>query len=371
MERSVESYGLDLHCTMILEEYRENLPMFEEMRQVLQDKLDAALTANHMPVMSVIARIKTEESLAGKLIRKGQKYKTLSDITDILGLRIVTFFSDDVDKISSLVGALFQIDWNNSIDKRKTHGVDHFGYMSLHYICTLPPSMYVSDRYPQINDIRFEIQMCSTLQHVWTILEHDTGYKSEVEIPFEQLRSMNRLAGVLELIDDEFCRLRSDMTEYRRSVETLVASGRFDDVELNGDTYDRYLNARPFDALNKRIAAVNRAEIQEVSLLPYLKVLKGLGCRTLGDVERFIHDNSEDAYQLAVAAIGQTDLDIIASSLALQDLVIVHLLKMGKGVAGLEKFFNAFFGENAHNHDRAVRLMEKASRLPFMQTVQN
>lgn len=41
--------------------------------------------------------------MAGKLELKGDKYKDLSDITDILGTRVVCFFEDDVEHIADFL----------------------------------------------------------------------------------------------------------------------------------------------------------------------------------------------------------------------------------------------------------------------------
>ena len=268
---------MDLHSQIILDEYREALPVFGRMQTEVQAKLRDALDRNGIIVTTIETRIKTEESLAGKLALKGAKYTSLSDITDILGGRIVTFYTDDVDRIAAIAEQLFDIDWDNSVDKRKLHQIDSFGYNSLHYICRLPGY-----------DYRFELQLRTTLQHAWASINHDTGYKSGVEIPREYIRRINRLAGLLEMADDEFSRIRIEINDYRRRVTQLVQNGKLDDVLLDGDTFRSYLQARPLDALNKRIAAINQAEIQEAPLIRYLRVLKALGCKTLGDVSRLI-----------------------------------------------------------------------------------
>ena len=119
---------MDLHSQIILDEYREALPVFERMQTEVQAKLRDALDRNGIIVTTIETRIKTEESLAGKLALKGAKYTSLSDITDILGGRIVTFYTDDVDRIAAIAEQLFDIDWDNSVDKRKLHQIDSFGY---------------------------------------------------------------------------------------------------------------------------------------------------------------------------------------------------------------------------------------------------
>ena len=347
--------NLDAHCQTILQEYRDNLPKFEKAASEAFDKLKKTIADAGIPVAATEYRIKTEDSLAGKLELKGSKYKTLSDITDIIGIRVITFYIDDVDKVSSVIDRLFDIDWANTIDKRKLHEIDSFGYMSLHYVCSLGGFPY-----------RFEIQIRTVLQHAWANISHDTGYKSGVEVPKEYLRNLNRLAGMLELVDEQFSRIRSELADYRRRVKALVASGNLDDVPLDGDSYRSYLDLRPFDALNKRIAAVNQAEIQEVSLMPYLEIFKWLGLQTLGDISRLIQDYFDGAYQIACYQIGLTDLDIISSSLGPQDLCIAYIMKKGGGKAGIRHMLDSLSGPSQSNEMMAGMMARQAAELPFM-----
>lgn len=366
MADSLDKYGLDLHCTMILEEYRDMLPSFEIVRDIVYNRLKESIEGNGIYLNAIETRIKTEKSLAGKLELKGGKYTSLEDITDIVGVRVITFYVDEVDKISALVDRLFDVDWANSVDKRKMHELDSFGYNSLHYICRIPKSVYYDPAHPEINTIRVEIQMRTALQHVWATMNHDTGYKSGVEVPKEYLRNLNRLAGMLELADEQFSLIRTNINDYRRQVQSLVASGRFDDVPLNGDSFKSYLRLKPFDKLVKRIAAINQAEIHESSILPYLTVLSHFNFQTLGDVDRMIKENSEDAYQLAIYQLGNTDIDIISSTVAIQDLCVVVILKKKGGAGGLKRMFDLLGGSSEYNEARAERTLEAAKQLPFM-----
>ena len=346
---------LDPHCLAILQEYRDILPAFNETASKVHELLKKTFDDAGLLVAALEYRVKTESSLAGKLELKGAKYKTLADITDIIGLRVITFYIDDVDKVASAVERLFDVDWDNSVDKRKLHEIDSFGYLSLHYICSLKGFPY-----------RFEIQMRTVLQHAWANMNHDTGYKSGVEVPKAYLRNLSRLAGMLELVDEQFSLIRSELTDYRRRVQALVASGNLDEVPLDGDTFRSYLGLEPFAQLNRKIAAVNQAEIQDVSLMPYLAVFKEIGCNTLGDVDKLVKTYSDGAYQIACYQIGLTDLDIIASSLGPQDLCIAYILKMGFGKAGIRRLFDALNGESDSNEALAEFLVEQANDLPFM-----
>lgn len=358
---------LDAHGQQIMQQYYHLLPVFEQMAHEIPSRIRQFLSEAGILVAGLECRVKTESSLAGKLELKGAKYQSLFDLTDILGLRVITFYIDDVDKVASLLERLFEIDWENSVDKRKAHEIDSFGYLSLHYICRIPESAFASPEHPELNQIRFEVQMRTLLQHAWANMNHDTGYKSGVEVPREYVRSMSRLAGLLELADEQFSHIRTEINNYRRQVQGLVASGKLEEVDLNADTFRSYLELRPFDKLNRRIAAVNQAEIQEVSLMNYLPVFKGIGCQTLGDVAGILKTYSEAAYQIACYQIGLTDLDIISSSLGPQDLCIGYVLKNGGGVAGLKKIFDLINGPSAGGNEMMATLMlEQSKDLPFM-----
>ncbi len=346
---------LDPHCEAILQEYREALPQCKAVAKEVYNTLKSTFEQAGLLVAAIEYRVKTENSLAGKLELKGGKYKSLADITDIIGLRVITFYTDDVDKVASAVERLFTVDWDNSVDKRKIHEIDSFGYLSLHYICSKEGFPY-----------RFEIQMRTVLQHAWANMNHDTGYKSGVEVPKVYLRNLSRLAGMLELVDEQFSLIRSELTDYRRRVHALVASGNLDDAPLDGDTFRSFLDLKPFDALNRRIASVNQAEIQEVPLMPFLSVFKMLECKTLGDVSKMIRDYSEGAYQIACYQIGLTDLDIISSSLGPQDVCIACILKRGGGRAGIRNMFDQLNGPSESNEMMADFLTQQAQDLPFM-----
>ena len=357
---------LDPHAQELLAQYHTLLPIYTKMEEVIPERLKAIFADAGIIVCALEHRVKTEGSLAGKLKLKGGKYKDIFDITDLVGIRVITFYIDDVDKVASIVERLFDVDWENSIDKRKAHEIDSFGYLSLHYICRIPESVYSDPEYPELNRIRFEVQMRTVLQHAWANMNHDTGYKSGVEIPKVYLRNLSRLAGMLELVDDEFSRIRRELSDYRRNVQKLVASGNLEEVQLDGDSFKSYLQIGPFDRLSERIASINQAEIQPMDLSNFLPLFKAMGFKTLGDIARLVKDYSEAAYQIACFQMGVTDLDILSSSVAPQNLCTAYILKNGGGRAGLKLMLDALNGPSEGNGSIADYLLEQSKDLPFM-----
>lgn len=354
--------SLDPRSQMIVGEYRLRVEDYDILKDVVTDMLNKCCRDNEIVVTAVSARVKTESSLIEKLRRKGFKYTSISDITDVVGARVILFYTDEVDKVSAFVEQIFEVDWDNSVDKRKLMKTDSFGYSSLHYVCRIPRKLYNDPSHPLVNEIRFEIQMRTNLQHAWASIHHDLGYKPGFEIPERYNRAFFRLAGMLELVDEEFGRIRHEITNYRRKVEQLVADGNFDKVELNTDTFLSYMAIDPFSALNDQIACINQAEILQVSPIYFLEPLEWLGFKTLGDIERMRVEYGEAAYQLALHKLSGTDLDIISSTLGLQNLCLCHIADHDDAVETMSEFLEKING----SPESAQSTYENIISLPCM-----
>ena len=338
---------MDEHVKSLLEEFKQNEETFVKVKEFVVGYLKNLICVeNKIFVAGIEARVKQVESLQGKLILKGHKYNSIKDITDLFGARIITFYSDEVDFIASLIEKNFIIDYENSIDKRKIYDVDRFGYMSLHYICQVPKELYYDEKYPNLNEFKFEIQMRTTLQHVWATIFHDTGYKSDVEVPKEYIRRLARLEGMLEVADDEFLNIRNQINSYRTKIRSLVSKGEFKDISLNIDSYKNYLALNPYDSLITKIAGITNAEVEYVSFLRYYEIFVSLGIKMLSEVEQMRIKNSDDAYKLSLIQLGGTDIDIISSSIAIQNLLIIHVLKEGGDKNELKELLVAINGRN-------------------------
>ena len=343
---------LSPHCQLLLQEFRDKRQELLQLDNHVFELISQTLKQQGLELNSIEHRIKTVESLAGKLERKGEKYHQLSDITDLIGLRIVTFYTDDVDKVAAIISQLFDIDWANSVDKRKLHDLNSFGYNSLHYICNLHGGSFP-----------FEIQIRTALQHTWSAIEHDIGYKGAVKLPPQYRRQFSRLAGMLELADDEFSRLRTTMTEYRRQIQALVKSGNLSEVALSTDSFRSYLELRPFDRLNQRIAAVNQAELFPASLMPFLPILESFGMESLGQVQAMVDELSDAAYQLALSQLAITDLDILSEMVGLQNLCLVYSLKNGGTRDDIKYIYDTLYGANESNLHLADAIIRQYSAI--------
>ena len=347
---------MNLKSRLILEDYKKQREDFVKLGDVAHSILCDITKELGLTVLAVEHRVKEEKSLAGKLERKGDGYNTLEDITDILGCRIVCFLSDEIDKIGKLVEERFVIDWENSSDKRALIKEDTFGYLSLHYICSLP----FGDKWPnEICGKKFEIQIRTILQHAWSAIHHDIGYKSDFGVPRDIRRQFARLAGLLELADDEFVRARDNMVSYTEDIRKRIITDDADEVLINMISLNEYvLHNAKMQNLIKQIADISGAEIKEIDPESYIPQLAYLGIKKLGDIEKMITDNYDLAMQMANKALSMANLDIVSSTVALRFLCRAELINKNYEFDRVVEFLNLSL-KSKEKAERQAKLLFK------------
>ena len=206
----------------ILQQYETNFPLYSSFTEKLEKLVNDILNENGLRVHSVTSRVKKRNSLKKKI--ESDKYSDISNITDICGLRIITFYSDDVDNVAKIISSELEVDKDHSVDKRELMDPDRFGYLSLHFVVKLSSSRLQLTEYRRFGDCQAEIQIRSILQHAWAEIEHDLGYKRKSAVPKQTQRRFSRLAGLFEIGDSEFISIRNSLREYEKSVPEEIKS---------------------------------------------------------------------------------------------------------------------------------------------------
>jgi ppGpp synthetase/RelA/SpoT-type nucleotidyltranferase len=277
----------------LLAEYDALLPLLGMRGDAIVGQLRELLARDPtLKVHSVAWRSKGRESLARKLARPDRNYTDLWSLTDLVGVRVITYFADAVDRVGELVESNLPVDFRHSTDKRR-HETTDFGYRSLHYVCRLGA--------PLPERACFEVQVRTVLEHAWAEIEHDLGYKTTEEIPLAVRRRLNRLAGLLELADQEFGAIRSDLETYARALpERIEAAGA--SVPLDGFSLAALLECAEVQTLDAAISSILQKELGEEPFFPdyLLKMLVASGVRTTEDARRGVRD-----HERAIAAMVQ------------------------------------------------------------------
>ncbi|MGN0777528.1 MAG: GTP pyrophosphokinase family protein [Aristaeellaceae bacterium] len=345
----------------ILEQFRKERVHYVALGELVHTMLTELVTNDNIKMLGIEYRVKQESSLAGKLARKGDKYLSLDDLTDILGARMICFYADDVDKIGQLLEKNFVIDWENCVDKRALMDANRFGYLSLHYICSLP----TGKGYPQeLCGKRFEIQIRTVLQHAWSLIDHDLNYKSALGIPRDMVRAFARLAGLLELADEEFMRMRDGIQDYTQTVCRKIAQDCANDVDIDLISLQAYVSHNPqMQTLTAELAAICGSAVEPVSPEGYIAQLRWLGKKTLGDLQAMLADNHDLALALAKQALSGTGLDILSSNIGLRFLCRAELLNKGYTPEQMTAFFKLTTNNDTRAQRQAASLLRAGQEL--------
>jgi putative GTP pyrophosphokinase len=197
----------------LVREFESEQPLYFAFGRKLVELLQEALDGIHLH--SIYFRVKDLDRLDEKLHREGKHYQSLKDVTDLLGVRVVTYFADDIDRVVQVIDQEFAVDHERSVDKRSTTEADRFGYISVHKVVQLSEARTALAEYKRFEGLFAEIQIRSILQHAWAEIEHDLGYLS-TEMPLHLRRKFSILSGMLELVDEEFKRLRDELADHFR-----------------------------------------------------------------------------------------------------------------------------------------------------------
>jgi putative GTP pyrophosphokinase len=331
----------------LTEKYRLDLKSFDDYRSKVEALLRELLIQSGINFHKIESRIKDPIKLDEKIVRKNDKYNSLYDITDLVGLRVITFFEDEVDKVAKIIQSEFVVDGENSIDKRKLES-DRFGYMSLHYIVSLKPERQALTEYRRFKEIKIEIQLRSILQHAWAEIEHDIGYKGELTIPDVLKRNFYRVAALLETADIEFVKIREEQNKYEASVGDVIKANP-EEVEINSSSLRSYIDSSQDvkETDEQLVNSVNwtlREEIGHVESL--VEKFYFVGVRSIKELDTFLKSNQKTVLEFCKRwARDRKEKGTVHRGISLFYLAYVLVGKTNDPEFAI-RFYDKFIGKN-------------------------
>ena len=169
------------------------------------------------------ARVKSLTSVEEKLTRKSSSTKTVADLTDLVGLRLILLFKKDLEKMDEVIRHTFRIvDFENTADRLDE---TQFGYQSNHYLINLPDAWLKIPSYADLGELTAEVQVRTLAQHIWAATSHKLQYKREESVPPPLRRTIHRVSALLETVDLEFERVLDERATYvETSADTTVSA---------------------------------------------------------------------------------------------------------------------------------------------------
>lgn len=202
----------------LLVQYNAYTPAFHVLLERIETRLKSSISVSSTPTYK--SRVKGFNSYYRKLLRNlPQNIGTTTDlpvITDIIGIRIICAFLQDLTQVEKILQNTF------SVYEVERKGADRtfreFGYESTHVLLAVPEEIKKDLVLPQ--GLIFEIQVRTILQDAWAEVEHELVYKSEFS-PFD-LPLKRKLASInasLSLADIIFQEIRDYQNKLNRELD--------------------------------------------------------------------------------------------------------------------------------------------------------
>lgn len=221
-------------------EYAARRPALVESTDHYLQLVTALLDDAGINYLSVTARTKSVESFAAKTQRRALDgtplfTEPLVEITDLIGLRVITYLREDVDSVANLLAEEMRLLDDRDMGQ-ETAREGRWGYASRHLLVGVEGVQQPAS-----------IQVRTVLQHAWAEFEHEIRYKGS--IPAAHVPDLDRrftlAAGLLELADREFSAVRERL---RTSMPDTTAPETTSDPRIPTAVLATYLGNRFPDA---------------------------------------------------------------------------------------------------------------------------
>ena len=151
------------------------------------------------PIHHIDSRLKSRESIRGKLQRKGLP-ETIEaaeeNLTDIAGIRVICNYVDDIYLVAKLLTRQRDVELVEEKDYIKSP--KESGYRSLHLVVRIP--VFLSSHSEMVP---VEVQIRTIAMDFWASLEHQLRYKSDHETTRELRRRLFKCAETSAALDRE------------------------------------------------------------------------------------------------------------------------------------------------------------------------
>lgn len=200
--------------------YEQHVVVLDKALHELQRRIKRAVEQQGLhPTLKY--RIKSFDSAYEKLLRRARTAHDgdAIEITDLLGIRVVCPFVEDIGTAERIVRDAFEV---VEVERKGADlGTTEFGYASIHMLLKMPDD--IGDSFHVSSSWLCEVQLRTILQDAWAEVEHELVYKAELTPLDERLRrKLAALNANLTLSDIIFQEIR----DYQRAMQSRLMRRR-------------------------------------------------------------------------------------------------------------------------------------------------
>ncbi|WP_419783142.1 GTP pyrophosphokinase [Maridesulfovibrio sp.] len=231
------SLDFDKEKNRFREFYTDNHHKLIDGARLYEGLINALISKdNGIAKPTVTFRVKDREESIRKFARKYQtiledkqeQYEIKDHITDLVGLRVTCIYESDVQEVVKLLKENFILveETDKSAELEAKENV--FGYKGHHLDLKINEERAGLPEYDQYKALQFEVQVRSTIQDAWSVLDHKIKYKKM--IPHTLKRQINALAALFEIADREFTTIKEETYRLKQEKEDAKDANEYIDV---------------------------------------------------------------------------------------------------------------------------------------------
>ena len=291
-----------LSKSTIRENYEAYGEYFAKILQNILSVLQEKISLSAQPTYKW--RIKRFDSYYKKVLRKeAGKITTVNSLiclTDMLGIRLICAFLEDINLAVAQIKDIFEIkEVEIKGDEKK---VSEFGYESIHVLVKIPKDCLpekdarFKDLLPLEGELVCEIQIRTILQDAWAEVEHELIYKTEFS-PFDMplRRKLAAINASLSLADITFQEIR----DYQKKLQKEVEERRQSFYSMADNLLDEKPKAKKPEEIN-RVSPFVQGTIDDL-------LLRAIQAHNAGNLEEAV-----DIYTKIIQAVPADQKQVIS-----------------------------------------------------------
>ena len=169
---------------------------------------------DHNPIHHMEYRLKSVNSILGKLEKRGLEVSLdsiVTNLTDIAGVRVICNYVSDVYKIADLL--IKQSDIKLIAKKDYIKHPKENGYRSLHLVVEVP--IFLAEK---VQPTTVEIQIRTIAMDFWASLEHHLRYKADNEVPDGVRDELIECAKTISNLDYKMQGIHEELNKPKKKV---------------------------------------------------------------------------------------------------------------------------------------------------------
>ena len=195
--------------------YKDSIVLLEGAIDEIKLKLDLIrknkiIKNERDPISYITSRIKTEESMKQKLMRKNIPINldnALNKVYDAAGIRIICSYVDDVFEMANILKQYDDMEVIKEKDYIKNPKSN--GYRSYHLILKVPVNIERN-----VKKVYVEVQIRTMAMDFWASLEHEMKYKKNIKSQEMIVNELKRCADESATMDIDMMSIRKMIDEY-------------------------------------------------------------------------------------------------------------------------------------------------------------